>query len=214
MFARAGETVGVLNIGGISNLTLLKADGTQLGFDCGPGNGLMDAWCLRHQGEDFDANGAWAASGRVDRKLLGVMLTEPFFAKPPPKSTGRDLFNMAWLEQHLGESYARPPADAQATLAELTASAIAKDVDRHAAQLKQLIVCGGGALNTHLMDRLRALVPRTQIIASGEAGLPPMQVEAAAFAWLARQCMRREALDLKSTTGARGARVLGAIYPR
>jgi anhydro-N-acetylmuramic acid kinase len=214
MFARPGETVGVLNIGGISNLTLLRADGSQIGFDCGPGNGLIDAWCARHQGSEFDEDGAWAASGRVDRRLLGNMLADPYFAKEPPKSTGRDLFNMAWLEGHLGAEYSRDAADVQATLAELTAAAIARDVQRHEPRLKQLIVCGGGALNAHLMDRLRALLASTQVIASTEAGLPPSQVEAAAFAWLARQCIRREALDLKTTTGAKGARILGAIYPR
>lgn len=214
MFARAGETVGVLNIGGISNLTLLRADGTQIGFDCGPGNGLMDAWCARHQGSEFDEDGAWAASGRVDRRLLGNMLADPYFAKEPPKSTGRDLFNMPWLEGYLGSDYSRDAADVQATLAELTATAIARDVQRHEPNLKQLIVCGGGALNAYLMARLRELLAATQVIASTEAGLPPLQVEAAAFGWLARQCMRREALDLKTTTGAKGARILGAIYPR
>jgi anhydro-N-acetylmuramic acid kinase len=214
MFARPGETVGVLNIGGISNLTLLRADGSQLGFDCGPGNALMDAWCARHQGDDFDEGGAWAASGRVDRRLLGVMLADPYFARQPPKSTGRDLFNMAWLEQQLGPTYERDAADVQATLAELTATAVAREVDRHEPKLKQLIVCGGGALNAHLMTRLRELLPRAHVVPSTDAGLPPLQVEAAAFAWLARQCMRREALDLKSTTGAKGARILGAIYPR
>lgn len=214
VFGRAGEAVGVLNVGGISNLTLLRADGTQLGFDCGPGNGLMDAWCARHQGHEFDEDGAWAASGRVDRRLLGMMLADPYFAKEPPKSTGRDLFNLQWLDQHLGLAHSRDPADVQATLAELTAAAIARDVHRHAPALKRLIVCGGGALNMHLMERLRAALASTQVVPSTEAGLPPLQVEAAAFAWLARQCLRREALDLKTTTGARGARILGAIYPR
>jgi anhydro-N-acetylmuramic acid kinase len=214
MFARAGETVGVLNIGGISNLTLLKADGTQLGFDCGPGNALMDAWCERHQGAAFDEEGAWAAEGRVDRRLLGEMLADAYFAKAPPKSTGRDLFNVRWLERQLGPAYTRDAADVQATLAELTAMVIARDVERLEPALGELIVCGGGALNRHLMNRLQALLPKTKVVASSDAGLPPQQVEAAAFAWLARQCVRREALDLKTTTGARGARVLGALYPR
>jgi anhydro-N-acetylmuramic acid kinase len=150
----------------------------------------------------------------VDRRLLGVMLADPYFARQPPKSTGRDLFNMAWLEQQLGPTYERDAADVQATLAELTATAVAREVDRHEPKLKQLIVCGGGALNAHLMTRLRELLPRAHVVPSTDAGLPPLQVEAAAFAWLARQCMRREALDLKSTTGAKGARILGAIYPR
>jgi anhydro-N-acetylmuramic acid kinase len=214
MFARPGETVGVVNIGGISNLTLLRADGTQLGFDCGPGNGLMDAWCLQHQGRTFDEQGAWAASGRIVAPLLQAMLADAYFAKAPPKSTGRDLFNPQWLDRHLAAFASQPAADIQSTLAELTAAAIANDLARHEPRLKRLIVCGGGALNTHLMRRLGALLARTQVIASDEAGLPPLQVEAAAFAWLARQCLRREALELKSTTGAQGARVLGALYPR
>jgi anhydro-N-acetylmuramic acid kinase len=210
MFAKPGECVGVLNIGGISNLTVLAADGTQLGFDCGPGNGLMDAWCAQQTGKPFDDGGAWAASGRVDGKLLSAMLAEPYFARPPPKSTGRDLFNAQWLQRHVG-AFSASPADVQATLADLTATACANDAKRYS--LARLIVCGGGALNTHLMHRLGALLPGIAVDTSDAAGLPPLQVEAAAFAWLARKCMRREKLGLESTTGARGARVLGAIYP-
>lgn len=214
IFARPGETVGVVNIGGISNLTLLRADGTQLGFDCGPGNGLMDAWCGQHRGQAFDEGGTWAASGRVHSGLLNAMLSDAYFAKVPPKSTGRDLFNNEWLARWLASVGGIAAADVQATLAELTATAIANDVRRHEPTLKRLIVCGGGALNTHLMNCLRALLPQAQVLPSDEAGLPPLQVEATAFAWLARQCVRREALPLKSTTGALGARVLGAVYPR
>jgi len=213
MFARAGETVGVLNIGGISNLSILRADGSQLGFDCGPGNALMDAWCQQHQGSAYDADGAWAASGRVLPALLDVMRTEPYFAKPPPKSTGRDLFNRAWLDGRLKQFGNAAPADVQATLAELTASACGDEVLRHEPTLAQLIVCGGGAFNSHLMRRLRALLPTARVTDSGAAGLPALQVEAAAFAWLARRAVRREQLPLQSTTGARGARVLGCIYP-
>ncbi|HEY8049477.1 MAG TPA: anhydro-N-acetylmuramic acid kinase [Ramlibacter sp.] len=209
MFAKQGETIGVLNIGGISNLTVLGADGTQLGFDCGPGNGLMDAWCARHLGQPFDEEGKWAASGRVDPLLLKKLLSDPYFARQPPKSTGRDLFNAQWLQQQ-GVA-ALKAEDAQATLAELTATACANDAKPHG--LKRLVVCGGGALNTHLTNRLRALLPGVDVIASSEAGLPPLQVEATAFAWLARKCMLREPLQLKSTTGARGARVLGCVYP-
>lgn len=209
MFARAGENLGVLNIGGISNLTVLRADGTQLGFDCGPGNALMDGWCAQHRGQSFDEGGKWAASGRVDPSLLGKMLSHAYFAKPPPKSTGRDLFNAQWLQQQ-GVSSLKAQ-DVQATLAELTATACANDAKRYG--LKRLIVCGGGALNTHLVNRLRALLPGVDVIASDQAGLPPLQVEATAFAWLARKCVRREKLELESTTGARGARVLGCVYP-
>lgn len=213
LFARPGETVGVLNIGGISNLTLLRADGTMTGFDCGPGNALMDAWCLQHTGRPYDDDGQWAESGRVLPDLLASLLAEPFLHQAPPKSTGRDLFNRPWLEAHLQPFAGAAPADVQATLTELTARACAGEVERHGAGLRRLIVCGGGALNGHLMRRLQAQLPGARVMSSEEAGLPPQQVEAAAFAWLAMKAVRGEKLALQSTTGAKGARVLGGIYP-
>jgi anhydro-N-acetylmuramic acid kinase len=212
MFGRTGESVGVLNIGGISNLTLLRADGSMIGFDCGPGNSLMDAWCASHTGAGFDADGAWAASGQALAPLLQALMAEPYFAKPPPKSTGRDLFNPSWLHSRLPPFARADAADVQATLAELTARACSADVLRHEPRLRRLIVCGGGALNTHLMRRLQALLPEVQVASSEKFGLPPLQVEATAFAWLARKAVRREKLELQSTTGASGARVLGCIY--
>ncbi|HVE53712.1 MAG TPA: anhydro-N-acetylmuramic acid kinase [Ramlibacter sp.] len=213
LFAHDGETVGVLNIGGISNITVLRADGSMQGFDCGPGNALMDAWVAEHTGRPYDDGGQWAAGGRVLPELLASMLGEPYFAQSPPKSTGRDLFNAPWFRAHLQRFPGAAPVDVQTTLTELTARACAGDVQRHAAGLRKLIVCGGGALNTHLMQRLQALLPRAQVVSSDAAGLPPLQVEATAFAWLARKCVRGEKLELQSTTGARGARVLGGIYP-
>ena len=213
LFSRRGEAVGVLNIGGIANLTLLRSDGTMLGFDCGPGNVLMDAWCALHTGQAYDADGSWAASGQVLAGLLEAMMAEPFFAKAPPKSTGRDLFSLEWLNSRLPAFGKAAPADVQATLAELTARACSADVLRHEPGLRRLIVCGGGALNGHLVGRLRHLLPHAQVASSAEWGLPPLQVEAAAFAWLARKTIRREKLQLESTTGARGARVLGCVYP-
>ena len=213
VFAHAGQTVGVLNIGGISNLTVLRADGGMQGFDCGPGNALMDAWCLQHTGKAYDDDGRWAATGQVLTDLLAALLAEPYFAQSPPKSTGRDLFNRPWLDAHLQRFAGPAPADVQATLTELTARACAGDVQRHAPGLAKLIVCGGGALNGHLMGRLQALLPQARVVSSAGEGLPPLQVEAAAFAWLAMKCVRGEKLDLQSTTGARGARVLGGIYP-
>lgn len=213
VFAVAGETVGVLNIGGISNVTLLRADGSMQGFDCGPGNALMDAWCLQHTGKPYDDAGRWAAGGRVLPELLAAMLAEPYFAQVPPKSTGRDLFNRPWLDVHLQRAGRADPVDVQATLTELTARACAQDAQRHAPGLRKLIVCGGGALNTHLMRRLQMLLPSARVVSSEQDGLPPLQVEAAAFAWLAMKCVRGEPLPLESTTGARGARVLGGIYP-
>lgn len=213
-FGREDANVGVLNIGGISNLTLLQPGQPTIGFDCGPGNSLMDAWCLQHQGSPYDAQGRWAASGRVIPQLLALLLDEPFFRKAPPKSTGRDLFNMPWLAARLSTFGMAAPGDIQATLAELTALACANDVKRLDAHLREVIVCGGGARNTFLMQRLQALLPQAQVIPSDARGLPPLQVEATAFAWLARKTVRREALALESITGARGARVLGCIYPR
>ncbi len=220
-FGQPGQALGLLNIGGIANLTVLHADGTQQGWDCGPGNALMDGWCQRHQGAAYDDQGAWAASGTVSQALRTQLLAEPYFSAPPPKSTGRDLFHLAWLESHLAAHAASQPKgaaplapiDVQATLAELTARSCADDMRRHAPGVTRLIVCGGGAYNTHLMRRLADLLPGVQVMSSDAAGLPPLQVEAAAFAWLARQTILREKLQLQSTTGARGARVLGGIYP-
>jgi anhydro-N-acetylmuramic acid kinase len=183
-----------------------------LGFDCGPGNALIDHWCQTHIGQPFDAGGQWAASGTVLPELLAGLLRDPYFAKAPPKSTGRDLFNANWLASRLGTTTA-DPADVQATLTELTARACAEDLLRHGAASQLLIVCGGGALNHHLLSRLKALLPTIEVVSSAERGLPPQEVEAAAFAWLARSTLRSEAGNLANVTGARGARVLGAIYP-
>lgn len=213
MFARDGVSVGVLNLGGISNLSVLRGDGSLLGFDCGPANALMDAWCERHRGEPFDRDGQWAAGGKVDAGLLAAMLREPFFAQQPPKSTGRDLFNAPWLERHLAGHAGLPPQDVQCTLAELTARTCAEATQRHAGGIARLVVCGGGALNSYLMLRLRKLLPSAAVVSSDAEGLPPLQVEAAAFAWLAKKTVDREPLPLESTTGARGARVLGAVWP-
>jgi anhydro-N-acetylmuramic acid kinase len=213
IFGQPGETTGVLNIGGISNLTLLRADGSMLGFDCGPGNCLIDAWCARHTGQPYDAEGAWAATGSVLPTLLESLLAQPYFAKPPPKSTGRDLFSQQWMDGKLRAFATAQPADVQATLAEFTAHAVSADVVRYEPGLPRLIVCGGGVLNTHLMGLLRALLPQVQIASSADWGLPPLQVEATAFAWLARKTVLREKLELQSVTGAKGARVLGCVYP-
>ncbi|RZI94127.1 MAG: anhydro-N-acetylmuramic acid kinase [Variovorax sp.] len=217
LFAHDDQAVAVLNLGGISNLSLLPPRRTEprtiLGFDCGPGNALMDHWAQSHLGEPYDAGGAWAASGRVLPDLLARLSADPYFLKPPPKSTGRDLFNPTWLAAHLNEAAQAPTADVQATLAELTASACAAGVMRYGIDSKTLIVCGGGALNDHLMARLRSLLLGVAVVSSADRGLPPQQVEAAAFAWLARATVRREHGNLASVTGARGGRVLGAIYP-
>ena len=222
IFGASTHTVAVVNIGGISNISVLKNTSSQsqtrstsraiTGFDCGPGNALMDHWVHLHQGQDFDANGVWAAQGKVIPALLQSLLSEPFLHQIPPKSTGRDLFNPTWLQQYLQTEFAA--VDVQATLCEFTALAIANDLKRHAPDAKQLWVCGGGALNGHLMSRLKVHAPSVQVASTEAHGLPPLQVEAAAFAWLAAKTMKRETGSLESVTGARGARVLGAIYPR
>ena len=213
-FGRPGEDVAIVNIGGIANLSLLAADGGVFGFDCGPGNALMDLWCQRHLGRAFDADGAWANSGRVDATLLQAALADPWFALPPPKSTGRDDFHADWLEALLARSSAPPaPADVQATLCELTAQSIARDLVRALPGAHRLLVCGGGALNGTLMQRLAAALPGCRVASTAEHGLPPLQVEAAAFAWLARAHLHGEPGNLPAVTGARGPRVLGALYP-
>ncbi|WP_395702656.1 anhydro-N-acetylmuramic acid kinase [Aquabacterium sp.] len=213
-FARAGEGVAVLNLGGIGNLSLLSADGAVHGFDCGPGNVLLDLWCQRHTGQSFDADGAWASTGRVVPTLLADWLGEPFFARQPPKSTGRDLFHAGWLDASLLRHPPLPAADVQATLAELTVQAAVIALRRYAPGTQQLLLCGGGALNGHLMRRLGALLPGVAVQSTAEAGLPPLQVEATAFAWLAQCFIERRAGSLPTVTGARVPRVLGALYPR
>lgn len=214
VFGRADATVAVVNIGGISNLTVLPPGLPTRGFDCGPGNTLLDAWCQRHLGQPYDRDGAWSASGRVREDLLGTLLADAYFASPPPKSTGRDHFNVDWLTHALAACSPLPAAaDVQATLCEATAAIIANDVQAHAPSAVDLLVCGGGALNSDLMTRLRARLPGLLVLSSAARGLPPLQVEASAFAWLARQCWHGQKAGEAAVTGARGARVLGAIYP-
>ena len=214
VFGRPGETVAVLNLGGIGNLTVLRADGSTIGFDCGPGNALMDHWCRLQTRRPYDDAGAWAASGHVIEVLLQHMRADPYFAAPPPKSTGRDLFHPAWLESHLQALRApAKPVDVQATLAELSALTCAADVLLYAGETRALLVCGGGASNLHLMRRLAARLPGVQVMPTDARGLPATQVEACAFAWFARAFGRRESANLPSVTGARGLRVLGALYP-
>jgi len=213
-FAVAGESRAVLNLGGIANLTLLHADGGVGGFDCGPANVLLDAWAAEHHGVPYDSAGHWAASGQVDSVLLQRMLAEPYFQRPPPKSTGRDLFHRAWLDAHLA-ALGKPlaPVDVQATLAELTARSAAEALHRQLPDARGLWVCGGGALNDHLLARLAALAPRLRVQTTDALGLPSQQVEAVAFAWLAREFVERRAANRPDVTGAKGPRVLGCLYP-
>jgi anhydro-N-acetylmuramic acid kinase len=215
VFGRPDSTVAVLNLGGIANLTVLDRSGRTIGFDCGPANVLMDLWTHRHSGAPFDPDGAWAASGAVVPALLASMQAEPYFGRRPPKSTGRDLFDAAWLERHLralGTAKHRPQ-DVQATLAELTAQACARDMSLHASDAVDLLVCGGGALNRDLLGRLARALPRVSVRSTDSIGLAANQVEACAFAWLARAFVDRMAGNLPDVTGAKGPRILGALYP-
>jgi anhydro-N-acetylmuramic acid kinase len=210
VFGDASETRAVLNLGGISNLTLLAPGQAVTGFDCGPANALLDAWCQRHLQQPFDADGRWAASGRAHAPLLASLLAEPYFALPPPKSTGRDLFHMAWLLPRVTNIAA---VNVQATLAALTVESVARDLERQAPQTAAMFVCGGGACNGHLMRSLAQRLPRVRIGTTAELGVPVDQVEGAAFAWLAHRFVQRLPGNLAEVTGARGPRLLGALYP-
>lgn len=209
----------VCNIGGIANLTVLPPQGSDardavLGFDCGPGNALMDYWVHTHRDSRYDADGAWARTGRIDETLLARLKAEPFFSAPPPKSTGRDLFNPAWLQQTLGDALnIVRPEDVQATLLALTADTITDAVCAHAPRAASLLVCGGGARNGALMARIAQRLPGVRVAPTDAFGVPAHQVEALAFAWLARQCVLRAHGNLHTATGASGGRILGAIYP-
>ncbi len=211
VFARGDEHRAVLNLGGIANLSLLARDGGVTGFDCGPGNCLMDLWAARHLGVPFDRDGAWAGGGRVIPGLLEQLLREPYFSAPPPKSTGRELFRETWLNSQLPPDAA--PRDVQATLLELTARSIAAAIVLAGFGAQRVIVCGGGARNAALMRRLEALLAPAPAESSDRHGIDPQQVEAAAFAWLAMQAVNGQPVNLAAVTGARGPRVLGAIYP-
>lgn len=201
----------IVNIGGISNLTNLAPGADTSGFDCGPGNLLMDAWCMKHLDKPFDANGDWAATGKVLPDLLGKMLDEPFFALTPPKSSGRDLFNMDWLNGKLKGN--ESAADVQATLLELTCQSIAQAIRQHCQSAQQIYLCGGGAHNTALLNRLAALLPESRVQTTNVLGVNSDFLEAIAFAWLAQQCLLRIPANLPQVTGASHPCVLGAIYP-
>ncbi len=212
MLASHGHDQAVLNLGGIANLTLLPREGNVTGFDTGPANGLMDAWMFAHCGEGFDADGRFAATGRVDEALVAMLLAEPYFALPPPKSTGRDLFHLPWLRERLARRDLAA-ADVQATLLELSARSIAQALLAHLPGVHRVLACGGGVHNGALMRRLADLLPGVDVGSTARIGIDPDFVEAMGFAWLARQTLNGWAGNLPSVTGAQGLRVLGAIYP-
>jgi anhydro-N-acetylmuramic acid kinase len=207
----AGEDRAVLNLGGIANFTLLPAAGPVRGFDTGPANALLDAWCARHTGVAFDAGGAFAASGRVDDALLARLRAEPWFALAPPKSSGREHFHLDWLQAQLagGERV----EDVQATLLELSAATIAEALHATQPGTRRVLACGGGVHNPVLMQRIAARLPGSVLESTAAHGLDPDFVEAMAFAWLARETLAGRPGNLPAVTGARGLRILGAIHP-
>ncbi|WP_300241646.1 anhydro-N-acetylmuramic acid kinase [Pseudomonas sp.] len=213
LFEQRSGKRAVLNVGGFSNLSLIETAKPVAGFDCGPGNVLLDAWIQTQRAETFDRNGQWAASGQLDQTLLKTLLSDPFFATQGPKSTGREVFNLQWLNQHLAQHPAIPAENVQATLLELTALTIVDSLQAAQVGTQELLVCGGGAHNGTLMRRLSALLPGTQVNSTAVYGVDPDWVEAMAFAWLAHCCLEGIAANRPSVTGARGPRVLGAIYP-
>ena len=208
----------IVNIGGIANISYLPANGAGtgfkhiVGFDSGPGNMLLDSWAKLKLGKDYDANGDWAASGVVHESFLAHMLAEPYFALPPPKSTGRDLFNDVWLQRHILYPHCRPQ-DIARTLVELTAQTIHQALSQHCPALDEVYVCGGGAHNALLMQRLSEMLGNITLAQTNALGVDVDWVEAAAFAWLAKQMLENKPGNLPEVTGAEGLRVLGAIYP-
>lgn len=213
LFQQQRKPCAVLNIGGFSNVTLLTERHETSGFDCGPGNVLMDAWIQRKQNCAFDKDGAWAASGTVNQALLEHMLSEPFFATQGPKSTGRELFNLPWLENILAQHSVIAEHDVQATLCEFTARTISQAITLAQANTQVVWVCGGGAHNKDLLERLRRLMPQCSVQSTDALGISADWMEAMAFAWLAHCCLEGIASNRPAVTGAKGLRVLGAIYP-
>lgn len=211
MFAHRTIHRVIVNIGGIANITDLDS-GTVKGFDTGPGNMLMDAWIQRHRGETFDRDGAWAHGGACIPALLKSLLDHEYFSRPAPKSTGRELFNLEWLDSKLSSPKAQA-RDVQATLLDFTVASIADAIARNAASAKEIYVCGGGAANRELMKRLAAAFPNLVVKTTAALGVEPDWVEACAFAWLARQALLLRPGNLPAVTGAKGPRILGAIYP-
>ena len=214
-FRSPAENRIVLNIGGIANITRLAAD-AQIpvsGFDTGPGNLLLDAWIRYRRGMAFDENGMWGAGGKVLPALLNALLADPYFRAPPPKSTGRELFHLDWLNARLATLPAVNPQDVQATLQELTAVSIAEAIRRCAGEAQRVLVCGGGVHNPAVLARLQAKLPGVIVESTAVAGIDPDFVEAVGFAWLAKRTLDGLPGNVPAVTGARGERILGGIYP-
>jgi anhydro-N-acetylmuramic acid kinase len=213
-FGTPGTTRVVVNVGGIGNISVLHADGRVTGYDTGPGNVLLDGWIGRHQGKDYDADGAWGASGSVVPALLARLLQEPYFHRPAPKSTGRDLFHMEWLDARLAGFTNQTAQDVQATLTALTAQSIARAILDEQVKVDAVYVCGGGAYNGTLLRMLAgALGGAVPVESTAALGIAPNRVEALAFAWLGYRFNQRQPGNMPAVTGAQGPRILGALYP-
>lgn len=203
----------VVNIGGMANITWLPMQGQTMGFDTGPGNVLMDIWIVEHSGKHYDQGGAWAASGHAHPELLEDLLADAYFTSPAPKSTGRESFNRVWLDNNLAKLATTPsPVDVQATLLELTAVTIADSICCLSQTTKEIYVCGGGAYNTKLMQRLQGLLPTDKVASTSVLGIDPQWIEAMAFAWLAQQTINRRTGNLREVTGAKREVILGGVY--
>lgn len=214
IFHHASEDRAILNLGGIANLTLLPADKNQkvIGFDTGPANCLLNDWIKHCQQRDYDETGHWSGSGNVIQELLDTFLADPYFTLSPPKSTGRDYFQLEWLQKMLQKVGALKDVDVQSTLAELTATSIANDLRKYTPKIKRLFVCGGGIHNQDLLKRLQTCLPDFTIASTTTLGVDPDFVEATAFAWLAKQTLNHRTGNLCSVTGAKHSCILGGIY--
>jgi len=213
LFASSDEDRAVLNLGGIANVTILSADDNQsvIGFDTGPANCLMDEWIRLNLNRPYDENGQWAASDSCSEALLESLLKDPYFLQAAPKSTGREYFHLDWLRQKAELSNYRP-AQVQATLLELTVRIAANAIERYGPAVKQVFVCGGGAHNNQLIQRLGVALPQVNISSTSEAGLPPDWVEASLFGWLACQYLNNRKMDTGSITGTRHPVILGSLF--
>lgn len=210
-FSGCKKPICLINIGGIANITLVSEEKT-LGFDTGPGNCLMDAWIYLHQKKDFDANGSWAKTGSVDSDLLNQLKEDPYFKTVPPKSTGKEYFSLAWLNEKINQFSATPPQNIQATLCQLTADTISAAVQGSTDDLADIYICGGGVHNHYLVELMENQLNR-KLHNTNKLGIDPDHMEAMAFAWLAKQTLRGHHSNLPEVTGARHGVVLGGIYP-
>lgn len=211
VFAHPHSGRAIVNIGGMANITSLPSRGSVTGFDCGPGNALMDDWIRTQLGHAYDKDGVWGAKGSPVPELLERLLGHPFFSRRPPKSTGRETFNLDWLCGTLSGN--ERPVDVQATLLALTATSIAHAINESCADAAEIYLCGGGARNHTLCKRIASLLPNRRVATTDELGIAAESVEAAAFAWLAARTLNRAPGNLPRVTGAAGPRILGAIYP-